>query len=272
MLLLKYRGTTTVPLEAECIAPDRLEEKSATEIARLPIQHGNAAASLGDFFDIHGNCHDREVLIEGDCQRIKSMGAGMKEGVLTIRGPAGMHLGAGMMGGEIHLHGNADDWLGAEMRGGRIHVRGNAGNYVGAVYVGGPVGMRGGAILVEGSAGEEVGRAMRRGLIVIGADAGGWAGAGLIAGSLFVFGSLGPRAGAGMKRGTIAVFGDKPPLLPTFRRAALFSPIFMAIYLRQLQKWGFPVPNDYFRGAYERYCGDLLELGKGELLYWRGRL
>ena len=111
--------------------PDRLAGHSAEAIARLPVQHGNAAAVLGDFFSITGDAADAEIVLEGDCSRIKWLGAKMAGGQLTIRGPAGTHLGSGMTGGAIEVHGNVDDWVGAEMRGGLIRIRGSAGHHAG---------------------------------------------------------------------------------------------------------------------------------------------
>src|SRR5262249_33969530 len=188
MLLLKYEHATTIPVEAECLTPDNLAGKSAAEVAALPVQHGNAPAPLGEFFRVSGDAADGEVTIEGDCGRVKWIGAGMTRGRITVRGNAGMHLGAEMRGGEIVVHGNAGDWFGAEMPGGRIHVRGDAGHLAGAAYRGSAVGMRGGVILVDGRAGNEVGSTMRRGLIAVGGDCGDFAGVGLIAGSILVFG------------------------------------------------------------------------------------
>src|SRR5438270_5037375 len=132
MLLLRYQSTTTIPVEAECITTDQLGGKSVAEIAALPLQHGNAQAPLGEFFSVEGDAADGEVVIEGDCSRVKWLGTGMTSGRLTIRGNAGMHVGAEMKGGEVIVHGNAGDWVGAEIRGGRIHVHGNAGHLVGA--------------------------------------------------------------------------------------------------------------------------------------------
>jgi formylmethanofuran dehydrogenase subunit C len=267
MLHLRYRGQTTIPVEAECLTPDNLAGKSLAEIALLPVQHGNAPAPLGEFFDIGGDPSDGELVIEGDCRRVKLIGSGMTRGRITIHGDAGMHLGAEIRGGEIHVHGNATDWVGAEMHGGRIHVRGDAGHLIGAAYRGAPVGMRGGVILIEGKAGNEIGAHMRRGLIAIGGDCGDFAGVGLIAGSVFVFGQLGVRLGAGMKRGTIAVW-SQPALLGTFRYDCEYQPVFMAMYLRQLRAWGFPL-KDATPGVWRRYSGDLVALGKGEVLVRR---
>jgi formylmethanofuran dehydrogenase subunit C len=268
MFTLTYRSTTTIPVEAECIRPDQLVGKSAAEIAQLPVQHGNAAAPLGEFFDVRGDAADEDILLEGDCTRVKWVGAGMTRGRITIRGPIGMHLGAEMEGGEIIVHGQAGDWVGAEMRGGRIHVHGNAGHLVGGAYRGSRLGMRGGVILVDGNAENEIGGTMRRGLIAIGGNTGDFAGAGMIAGSLFIFGQPGIRLGAGMKRGTIALFGpdENLKLLPTFRYACTYRPQFLEIYLRQLATWGFSVPALVGAGSFRRYSGDLVALGKGEVL------
>jgi formylmethanofuran dehydrogenase subunit C len=110
---------------------------------------------------------------------------------------------------------------------------------------------------------------MRRGLIAVGGDSGDFAGVSLIAGSVFLFGKTGLRIGAGMKRGTIALFGDRPQLLPTFRFDCVYRPVYLRLYLRQIQAWGFPLPDASLRGFYERYSGDLVSLGKGEILYWQ---
>jgi formylmethanofuran dehydrogenase subunit C len=266
MLRLKYHGTTTIPVEAECLTPDTLACKSAEEILRLPVQHGNAQVPLGEFFAAEGNAGEREVVIEGDCSRVKLIGADMVSGRILVEGNVGMHLGAEMRGGEIEVRGNAADWAGAEMRGGRIHVRGDAGHLAGAAYRGSARGMRGGAILIDGKAGNEVGAAMRRGLIAVGGEVGDFAGVGLIAGSVFLFGQPGIRLGAGMKRGTVAVFGGKAALLPTFRFDCVYRPAFLRVYLRQLAAWGFSGAADHLDRPVARYSGDLVALGKGEVL------
>lgn len=265
MPTLHYRGTTTIPLEAECITPERLAGLSVAEIERLPLQQGNTSVPLAEFFSVRSGPEGEEIHIEGDCARVKWLGTGMTRGRLIVHGNAGMHVGAEMRGGEIHVHGNAADWAGAEMRGGLLHIRGNVGNLAGAAYRGAPVGMRGGTLLVEGHAGNEVGAHQRRGLIAIGKDTGDFAGVGMIAGTILVFGTLGQRAGAGMKRGTIAVFGGRPVPLPTFHLACEYQPTFLALYLKQLRELGFPVPRDV-PSLVRRYCGDVVALGKGELL------
>jgi formylmethanofuran dehydrogenase subunit C len=266
MLTLRYHGTTAIPVEAEIVTPDRLADKSPAEIAKLPVQHGNAVVPLGEFFTVTGDASDRDIVIEGDCSRVKHLGAGMRTGRVTVRGNVGMHVGAEMRGGEIHVHGHAGDWAGAEMRGGRVHVHGDAGHLVGAAYRGGRHGMRGGAILIDGRAGDEVGATMRRGLIAVGGDAGDFAGVGLIAGTVLVFGTPGPRAGANMKRGTVGLLGPPAPLGPTFRFDCVYRPVFLDLYLRRLAAGGFAPAARHRAGRYRRYSGDLVSLGKGEIL------
>lgn len=88
----------------------------------------------------------------------------------------------------------------------------------------------------------------------------------MLAGSVFVFGKCGQRAGAGMKRGTLAFLATRPALLPTFRRACLYQPVFLRVALRELRNAGFPVADEFINGSYHRHSGDLVSLGKGEIL------
>ncbi|HJT78675.1 MAG TPA: formylmethanofuran dehydrogenase subunit C, partial [Gemmataceae bacterium] len=132
MLRLRYRGTTTIPVEAECITPDNLAGKTPPEVAQLRVQHGNTSVPLGEFFRVEGDAGNGEIVVEGDCGRLKWVGAGMTTGRIRVEGNVGMHLGAEMKGGAIEVRGNAGDWVGGEMRGGRIHVHGDAGHLAGA--------------------------------------------------------------------------------------------------------------------------------------------
>jgi formylmethanofuran dehydrogenase subunit C len=270
MLRLTYRGDTSIPVEAECISPDTLRNKTPSEIAKLLVFHGNRQVPLGEFFEVEGNADDGEIVVVGDCSRVKWMGTEMTQGRLVIDGHAGMHLGSEMRGGSIEVHGNAGDWVGAEMRGGRIHVWGNAGHLVGAAYRGSRRGMRGGMILVEGSAGNEVGASMRRGLIAIGGPCGDFPGVSLIAGSIFLFDAVGQRPGAEMKCGTLAMLGPCPELLPTFRFACDYRPVFLDVFFQHLRSTNFSPAQRSFPGKFRRYCGDLVALGKGEILHWLG--
>jgi formylmethanofuran dehydrogenase subunit C len=263
MLQLRCTYTGSVPVEVPCVAPDRIALLSADAVARLPVQHGNATVHLGDFFTITGDPADADVVLDGDCSRIKWLGSKMSGGRLTIRGGVGTHLGSGMAGGSIEVHGNTDDWAGAEMRSGLIRIYGSAGDHAGAAYPNNRRGMRGGELLIDGDAGDEVGAVMRRGLIAVGGRVGAFAAAAMIAGSVFVFGSVGPHPAAGMKRGTFAAFGPEPELLPTFRYDCSYRAAFVDLYLRRLAALGFAVRTP---GVVRRYRGDLVALGLGEVL------
>jgi formylmethanofuran dehydrogenase subunit C len=267
-LVLRLKQPTSIPLEVDTVRLEIVRGQSTDEVRHTAIQYGNAQVPLSDFFDVSGSAADNHLIWEGDCSKVKLIGAQLTEGTIHVEGNAGMHLGAGMRGGAILVSGNADDWVGAEMHGGRIHIRGNAGDLVGAVYRGGRRGMTGGEILVDGNVGSEVGHTMRRGLIAIGGSVGDAPGFNLIAGSILLFGNVGVRPGAGMKRGTIGLLGPQTPpkLLPTFKFAGDSRPVFLRFFLRRLREMGFFVPDECFHCDYRRYCGDFLELGKGEVL------
>jgi formylmethanofuran dehydrogenase subunit C len=267
VVTLRLRESTTIPIEADSICPDRFVGRSQAEIRALPTFYGRRKVTLGDLFTVEGEDSD-QIVLEGDLSHVKKIGQRMTRGHITVRGDVGMHLGAYMRRGEIVVEGNAGDWAGAHMQGGRIWIRGNAGHLVGAAYRGEKRGMNRGEIVVEGNAGQEVGAQMRRGLIVVLGDVGDFAGAKMIAGSIIVSGRLGARAGAGMKRGTIVALADHEELLPTFHYDCRFQPVFLRHYLLHLQALGMSVGDEYFEGFYRRYHGDVTALGKGEILIY----
>ncbi len=266
-ITLTFRGTggSRIPIDADSLTPDLFRDREEAEIAKLPVHHGNVAGCVGDFFTVRGG-RSNEAVIEGDLARVKGIGAAMSGGTLRIEGNVGMHVGAGMSGGRIEVRGDAEDWAGAEMTGGLLWIRGNAGNRAGSAYRGSRHGMRGGVVLVEGNAGHEVGGYMRRGCVVVKGDVQDFAGARMSSGTVLVFGGAGIRAGGGMKRGTIVVY--RPPvILPTFKRTAVFTPLFLTVQLKALRRIGFPLPDGVERPRpFLRYHGDLAELGKGEIL------
>lgn len=263
-LQLSLREAPVVPLEAEQLCPDMLSGKSITDVESLVVHHGNRKHALADFFKVSGD-FDGILHLEGDLSRVKHIGARMTGGTVHIHGNIGEHLGAGMSGGHIIVDGNAGDWVAPEMSGGLVEVRGNAGHMVGSAYRGGNIGMTGGTILIAGNARNETGHAQRGGLIAIGGDCGDFAGVNMNAGTIIVLGTPGIRTGAGMKRGTI-IAGGQVQLLPTFRYACRFRPPFMNMYMRHLRSLGLPVEDKVVSGNYDRWCGDEVELSKGEIL------
>jgi len=257
-LTLTLRTQPDVPLEAEVLTPERLA--AAYDVVSLPVWHGNERTRLGEFFTVSGS--GDEVRIEGDLRRVHYVGARMTTGRLTVAGDVGDHFGAGLRGGRLQVEGDAGDWAGAGLRGGTLVVRGSAGARLGGVYPGERSGMRGGEIVVFGDAGERAGEGLRRGLIAVGGRAGEAAGLRMLAGTLVAVGGLGSRAGAGMRRGSIITMAPAT-LLSTFVFSCRYRPPFLRLYARRLRALGLDVPDD---GRYARWCGDGLELRRGEIL------
>jgi formylmethanofuran dehydrogenase subunit C len=55
-------------------------------------------------------------------------------------------------------------------------------------------------------------------------------------------------------------------MLPTFNFDCVYRPTFLRIYLRQLVQLGVPVTDAQINGSYKRWSGDMVELGRGEIL------
>jgi formylmethanofuran dehydrogenase subunit C len=266
-LKLTYTGQTSIPVEVEGLTPDAVRTLPLGDIERFDVFHGNEKAHLADFFKVSGDAADARFELEGDLSGVHWIGAGMTEGEIQINGNAGRHIGSEMRGGEIHVHGDAGDWVGAEMYGGLIHVRGRAGHLIGAAYRGSARGVRNGTILIEGDVGNEIGHTMRRGMIAIGGSCGDMAGFNMIAGNIFVFGGAGIRPGAGMRRGTIGFFGEeRPTILPSFRRASKFDPLFLQMAFKQLRGYEFGVSEELTAAQFELFHGDFIEGGRGEII------
>ena len=264
MLTLTLRDEPTVPLETEGLSPDRLATRRRGEVEALAVWHGNQRAQVGDFFAVSGSAGE-ELRVEGDLRRVKFLGAGMTAGRMTIVGDAGMHTGAGMRGGELVVAGAVGDFAGVGMRGGRLVVEGSAGHHLGGHQPGERAGMRGGEVLVFGDAKEQVGAGLRRGLIAVAGRVGDAAGLRMLAGTIVALGGVGARPGAAMRRGTIVAM-SQVTLLPTFGFACSYRPPFLRLYLRHLRALGLPLTDDQIEGRYARWCGDGLELRRGEIL------
>lgn len=269
MLTLTLKNQPSVPLEAECLSPDRMAALDFRDVAALPVFLGKRRHRLDDFFEIEGSPGE-ELELRGDLTKVKWIGRGMSRGRIRVVGNAGMHLGAFMSGGEIEVAGNASDWVGGEMTGGRIHIRGNAGGQLGSAYRGSVSGMSGGTVLVEGSAGIEIGMRMKRGLIAIRGPVRDFAGLQMKGGTIILLSGGELRTGAWMSRGTIISLRPLR-LLPTFAPACTFSPTFVRLYSRFLAPYGFDLPFDYHVGSYQRFAGDASVPGKGEILVWQPR-
>ena len=265
-LTLRFHAKTSVPVEIEEVVPDRLQGKSLAEIERLAIGYGNRKLALAELFSVSGDPSDGHIDLEGELAGVHFIGYGMNSGQIHVHGSAGRHVGGAMNGGRITVDGDVGDFAGCEMHGGLIHVAGSAGDLIGAAYPGSKKGMTDGTILIGGDVGSEVGASMRRGTLAVGGSCGDAVGFNMIAGSILVFGSSGARPGAGMRRGTIGLFGTTPPrLLPTFRAAGRFRPLFLRLLFRELAHLGFPVDLGLLASELLLSHGDLVALGKGEV-------
>jgi formylmethanofuran dehydrogenase subunit C len=177
-------------------------------------------------------------------------------------------LGAGLQGGEVLVKGNVGREAGLAMAGGILDIDGDAGARAGAAPLGYKRGMVGGELIVRGSAGAEAGAAMRRGLLVIGRTAGSQTGRGMIAGTVIILGAAGPDTGLWSKRGSVVALGKITPP-ETYAYACTYQPVHLRMMLARLRrKYRLPIQRKHFTGLYQRYSGDLAELGKGEILAW----
>jgi formylmethanofuran dehydrogenase subunit C len=91
------------------------------------------------------------------------------------------------------------------------------------------------------------------------------AGLRMLAGTIVALGGVGARAGAGMRRGSIVTMAPAMPLA-TFVFSCVYRPPFLGLYLRRLRALGLDVTDEQLGGRYARWCGDGLELRRGEIL------
>ncbi len=266
-LSLTYKAATSVPVEIEGLTPDAIRAQPLGDIERFTIFHGNEKLPLAEMFDVSGDASDGRIDMHGDLSGVHWIGAHMQTGEIRVHGNAGRHVGSEMRGGRIDVDGDASDWVGGEMRGGAIHVRGRAGHLIGAAYRGSARGMRGGVILINGDVGNEIGHTMRRGMIAVGGNAGDMTAFNMIAGSVLIFGQCGIRPGAGMRRGTVGLFGNpRTELLPSFRFACRTRPQVLPLMFRRLRAWGFEVPETLDGEQFDLFNGDLVAIGRGEVI------
>jgi formylmethanofuran dehydrogenase subunit C len=236
-----------IPVEAECISPDKFAGLALDDIRALAVWHGNQKKRIADLFTVSGDDEGKAVeetciLLEGDFSTVKRIGEAMTAGQIEVKGDAGMHAGNGMRGGTLRIDGNAGDWLGREMRGGSILALGNAGNYAGAGYRGERCGMRAGEIEIRGSAGLYLGEHMCGGEITVGGNAGDFPGVAMRGGTITIGGDT-YLPGAEMVKGKIVVHG-KARLLASYQQLETV---------------------DLEERSFAKFVGDLVENGKGEI-------
>ena len=265
-LRFNLKAESSLPMALTGLTPTSVSRWPLNQIERFAVSIGNELVALTELFAVSGDPSDLAIEIAGDIPNARWIGAMMTEGTIRVEGSVGRHAGALMSGGELIVSGDAGDWLGREMKGGRIRVSGNAGDFVAASLPGERRGMTGGEIFIDGYAGDEIGRRMRRGLIAVGGAAGDSIGLDLLAGTILIFGRCGPRPAIGMRRGTLGLFGEPPELPLSFRQSGRTAPVFMRVLLKHLRQAGFAAGEPFLDSEYHSFDGDLLSLGKGEIL------
>ena len=73
-----------------------------------------------------------------------------------------------------------------------------------------------------------------------------------------------------MRRGLgIALALGAAAVPATYRFACVYRPTVLRVLFGYLRRtYGIPVAERFVTGRWKRYCGDVSELGKGELLTW----
>jgi formylmethanofuran dehydrogenase subunit C len=267
-VILNFESADSLILDIRSLQPGNLSGLSRREIEKLPLFLGNRAIRLGEVCKVKHTAIQEEVLVlEGSTGRLAYAGYKMAGGKLLIAGDSGNATGAGIQAGEILVEGSAGDCLGMGMEAGLIHVRGDAGDWCGAGEWGKTIGMCGGTILVDGNVGSQAGSGMRRGLVAVSGNAGDFAGARMLAGTILIAGKVGSGAGIGMKRGSLLA-GKVDRLLPGFDPGGHSDDEWLRIYSVHLRKMGFIVPEHWQGSIAQRFMGDILELGKGEIIVY----
>jgi formylmethanofuran dehydrogenase subunit C len=241
------------PVIAECINPDVFKGKSADEIAALNVWEGNKQKKLADLFKIEETPEETpNITINGNVEKVRRIGSGMKSGEIVINGNVGMHLGEKMADGKITVQGNADGWAGSDMKKGLIEITGSAGPYLASPNRGSSVGMRGGKIIVHGNVGTDVAAFMKGGVIKIQGDSGPFLGFRMCDGAVHVEKNVGNRVGACMTGGKIVVSGMLEEVLPSFTIDSVKAKV-------KIEE------GDSAAGPFYVFLGDLAENGRGKL-------
>jgi len=262
-LVLTLRERPEQRLDLSPLVPHRLAGKNAADINRIELQTTKVSVTVGDAFRLRMGDAGR-IRVEGACDRLDGIGAGMSGGEVVVAGDVGIQAGRLMTGGRLIIDGNAGHWAASGMRGGEIEIKGSAGDRLGGPLAGEIAGMRGGLVVVRGDAGARAGDRLRRGAILIEGKAGDYAGSRMIAGTLVVRRKAGVLPGYLMKRGTIILGEDCAALSPTFVDCgmhALLAMRLMAGFVKTYSKETAVLLSHQLR----RYAGDMAVLGKGEL-------
>lgn len=270
-LILRLKHAPSLRLDVSALTPDTLAERSASEVAALPLWQGKECLTVGDLFEVRADTSASasgdapELIFEGDLTRCDRLGWNMRSGTLRIDGNAGDYTGCGMRGGNLEILGNAGDFTAAAMSGGSLAIRGNTGDFAAAALPGDMEGMRGGQLTIAGHAGDRLGDRMRRGTVLVAGNAGDFAASRMVAGTLGIAGDVGTHFGFGMRRGTVVLVRANPPLAPTFVETEHNIAVSWVLLARSLERADSAFAG-LARRVPQRHAGDLAVDGKGEIL------
>lgn len=256
-------------LDLSGLIPERLKAITPSEMAKLRVGTSRFPAKVGDLFKVTGT-DSSEIVFAGGSYRFDHVGAGMKAGRVRVDGDVGASAGRKMAGGTLLVEGNAGVQAGSGMANGRIEIMGDAGDNVAGPMPGELQGMAGGLIIVRGKTGHRAGEKMRRGTIALLKGCGDYVGLGMIAGTIAVTGRVGSMPGYLMRRGSL-LFDRRPAQLsPTFTDCGNIDIAFSGLIDRYLMDEKI-LDKPLLGHAPTRLAGDNAVLGKGEILFRRGR-
>ena len=264
-LVLTLQRRPAQRLDLSPLLPHLLAGKGADEIARIELQTTRVRATVGDAFRLRmGDA--QHIRLEGACDRLDRVGAGLSAGEIEVAGDVGIQAGREMTGGRLMIRGNAGHWAASGMKGGAIEITGSAGDQVGGPLAGEVAGMRGGLVIVRGNVGARPADRLRRGMIVVEGGAGEYAGSRMIAGTLIVRRKAGALPGYLMKRGTIILGEGARAMSPTFADCGVHRLVALRLVAGYLKPYSRPVPA-LLRRPLRRFAGDMAVLGNGEIFF-----
>lgn len=253
-------------LDASPLLPEKLDGRTAAEIAAIELACGNRKLRVDEVFDL-APAPDTTTVIRSTGARLDNLGQAMSAGELVLEGPAGAYAGLAMTGGRLLIRGPAGPFAGAAMEGGSLEIEGDAGDFLGGGLPGERRGMAGGLIVLRGNAGRRTGERLRRGVIVVEGSAGDFLGARMVAGTIIVLGEAGRFPGFAMKRGSLLLRYPAAALLPGFVDAGIHELSFIKLLRKQLMRHSAKFATDpSFAAGLRRMVGDTTAGGKGEIL------
>ena len=262
-LVLTLRARPEQRLDLSPLVPHLIAGKTENEIATIALQTTRMRVTVGDAFRLRMG-EARDIRIEGACDRLDQVGAGLTGGVIDVTGDVGVRAGRLMSGGRLTIRGNAGHWAASGMKGGEIEIAGSAGDRLGGPLAGEVSGMRGGIVVVRGSVGARAADRLRRGTIVVEGGAGDHPGSRMIAGTLIVARRAGALPGYLMKRGTIILGAGADAMSPTFADCGVHKLVAMRLMADFLKPYSARTAG-LLHGPLQRFAGDMAVLGKGEI-------